>query len=72
MIKNIGRSDLPRHNQCESDIFIDNLPVFPDDISSNGKDTFWLALIPGLESRKDMDSILPQPFIRKIFMCLPE
>ena len=55
-----------------SDIFIDNLPGFPDGISSNGKDTFWLALIQGLESRKDMDSILPQPFIRKIFMRLPE
>lgn len=56
----------------ESDIFIDNLPGFPDGISSNGKDTFWLALIQGPESRKDMDSILPQPFIRKIFMRLPE
>jgi sugar lactone lactonase YvrE len=56
----------------ESDIFIDNLPGFPDGISSNGKDTFWLALIQGPESRKDMDSILPQPFIRKIFMRLPK
>ena len=56
----------------ESDIFIDNLPGFPDGISSNGKDTFWLALIQGPESRKDMDSILPQPFIRKILMRLPE
>ena len=56
----------------ESDIFIDNLPGFPDGISSNGKDTFWLALIHGPETRKDMDSILPQPFIRKILMRLPE
>lgn len=55
-----------------SDIFIDNLPGFPDGISSNGKDTFWIALIQGYESRKDMDSILPQPFIRKILMRLPE
>ena len=56
----------------ESDIFIDNLPGFPDGISSNGKDTFWLALIQCPESRKDTDSTLPQPFIRKIFMRLPE
>ncbi|MCL7411868.1 MAG: SMP-30/gluconolactonase/LRE family protein [Methanosarcinaceae archaeon] len=56
----------------DSDIFIDNLPGFPDGISSNGKDTFWLALIQGPESRKDMDSVLPQPFIRKILMRLPE
>lgn len=55
-----------------SDIFIDNLPGFPDGISSNGKDMFWLALIQGPESRKDMDSILPEPFLRKIFMRLPE
>ena len=26
------------------DTFIDNLPGFPDNISSNGKGTFWLAL----------------------------
>ena len=56
----------------KSDIFIDNLPGFPDSISSNGKDTFWLALVQGLESRKEMDSILPQPFIRKILVRLPE
>ena len=43
----------------KSDIFIDNLPGFPDGISSNGKDTFWLALIQGTKSRKDMDSVLP-------------
>ena len=56
----------------KSDIFIDNLPGFPDSISSNGKDTFWLALVQGLESRKEMDSILPQPFIRNILVRLPE
>src|SRR6266705_2072130 len=28
----------------QSEIFIDNLPGFPDGISSNGRDTFWLAL----------------------------
>jgi hypothetical protein len=32
----------------------------------------WLALKQGIEYRKDMDSILPQPFIRNIFMHLPE
>ncbi|MEJ2120866.1 MAG: SMP-30/gluconolactonase/LRE family protein [Alphaproteobacteria bacterium] len=28
----------------QSDIFIDNLPGFPDNISANGKGTFWLAM----------------------------
>jgi len=54
----------------ESDIFIDNLPGYPDGISSNGKDTFWLALAsmrdPGLET------LLPQPFLRKVIVRLPQ
>ncbi|HEY0386174.1 MAG TPA: SMP-30/gluconolactonase/LRE family protein, partial [Pyrinomonadaceae bacterium] len=29
----------------KSEIFIDNLPGFPDNISSNGNDKFWLALV---------------------------
>ena len=56
--------------QGESEIFIDNLPGYPDGISSNGKDTFWLALpsprIP------DFDAMAPQPFLRKIILRLPK
>jgi len=33
----------PKQGQAE--IFIDNLPGFPDGILSNGKDKFWLALV---------------------------
>src|SRR5258708_39535742 len=29
----------------QSDIFIDNLPGFPDGISSNVRDIFWLSLV---------------------------
>ena len=55
--------------QGQSDIFIDNLPGFPDGISSNGKDTFWLALV----NRRDpgLDFLLPHPFLRKIVWRLP-
>src|SRR5260370_23040237 len=55
--------------QGQSDIFIDNLPGFPDGISSNGRDTFWLALV----NRRDaaLDSMLPHPFLRKVVMRLP-
>jgi len=53
----------------ESEIFIDNLPGFPDGISSNGKDTFWLALAL---SREQVDPILPYPFLRKIIVRLPD
>lgn len=55
--------------QGQSDVFIDNLPGFPDGISSNGKDTFWLALV----NRRDpgLDFLLPHPFLRKIVWRLP-
>ncbi len=53
----------------QSDVFIDNLPGFPDGIAWNGKDTFWLALV----NRRDpgLDFLLPHPFLRKIVWRLP-
>jgi len=54
----------------KSDVFIDNLPGFPDGISSNGKDTFWLALVSPRDP--SVDALLPKPFVRKIIMRLPE
>ena len=57
--------------QGESEVFIDNLPGFPDGVSSNGKDTFWLALVS--PRKPDLDAILlPNPLLRKIIVRLPE
>jgi sugar lactone lactonase YvrE len=56
--------------QGQSDVFIDNLPGFPDGISSNGKDKFWLALVT--PRNKVLDSVLPHPFLRKIIYRLPK
>jgi sugar lactone lactonase YvrE len=56
--------------QGEAEVFIDNLPGFPDGVSSNGKDTFWLALAS--PRKPDVDAMLPHPFMRKIIMRLPE
>jgi sugar lactone lactonase YvrE len=55
--------------QGQSDIFIDNLPGFPDGISSNGRDTFWLALV----NRRDaaLDALQPHPFLKKVVLRLP-
>jgi sugar lactone lactonase YvrE len=54
----------------QSDIFIDNLPGFPDGISSNGRDRFWLALpTPRMPI---VDRMLPHPFLRKIVARLPK
>lgn len=56
-------------NAGQSDVFIDNLPGFPDGISSDGRDGFWLALV----NRRDsgLDFLLPHPFLRKVVWRLP-
>jgi len=56
--------------QGQSDVFLDNLPGFPDGISSNGKDKFWLALVT--PRNKVLDSVLPHPFLRKMIYRLPK
>lgn len=56
----------------QSDIFIDNLPGSPDNITCNGKDIFWLALFSGPEARREMDPMLSSPFLRKVILRLPE
>jgi len=53
----------------QSEIFIDNLPGFPDGIASNGRDKFWVALV----NRRDaaLDALMPHPFLRQVVMRLP-
>ena len=53
----------------KSEIFINNLPGFPDGISSNGKDKFWLALVTPRDAT--LDKLLPHPFLRKAVWRLP-
>ena len=52
------------------DIFIDNLPGFPDGISSNGRDRFWLSLVTPRQAI--FDRMLPRPFWRKLVARLPK
>ena len=54
----------------QSEIFIDNLPGFPDGISSNGRDKFWLALAAPRKAL--VDWMLPHPFVRKMVVRLPK
>lgn len=53
-----------------NDIFIENLPGFPDGISQGDNGIFWLALIT--PRQQVLDDILSQPFIRKVVMRLPK
>jgi hypothetical protein len=55
----------------QDDIFIDNLPGFPDGISSNGRDRFWLALVTPRQVLFD-GTLLPHPFLRKVVARLPK
>lgn len=51
-------------------IFVDNLPGFPDNISSNKKGVFWLALFT---IRNDViDKVHPYPFIKSQISKLPK
>ncbi len=57
-------------SQGRADIFIDDLPGLPDNIRSNGRDTFWVALA-GPGAREMLDSVLPYPFLRKVIVRVP-
>lgn len=52
-----------------SEVFIDNLPGFPDNISFNGRDRFWLALYAPRTQALDM--LLPRPYLRRVIFRLP-
>jgi sugar lactone lactonase YvrE len=55
----------------QMEVFIDNLPGFPDNITFNGKDTYWVALFSGPKARASLDPLLPYPYLRKVLWHLP-
>ena len=67
----VRRYWLKGDNAGQVDSFIDNLPGFPDNITFNGSDTYWLALAAGPKNRAVRDPMLPKPFLRKVFWRLP-
>lgn len=64
--------DGPKQGQTE--VFADNLPGFPDNISfyrsSSGEATIWVALFAPRNSI--LDALAEQPFLRKALFRLPE
>jgi len=66
----VHRVWLSESKNGQAEIFIDNLPGFPDGISSNGKDKFWLALVTPRDPT--LDKLLPHPFLRKVIARLPK
>jgi sugar lactone lactonase YvrE len=58
----------PKAGQFEP--FIENLPGFPDNVSYNGKDGFWLALFAPRDVM--LDGMLPHPALLKAVYRIPE
>jgi len=56
--------------QGKDEIFIDNLPGFPDGISLGSDGLFWLTLVNPRNSLAD-NLLMPRPFLRKVFLRLP-
>ena len=52
-----------------ADMFIENLPGFPDNITSDGKGTYWLALFT--VRNPAADRLAGNPFLRKVVWRLP-
>ncbi len=54
----------------DSEVFIDNLPGFPDGISTGENGIYWVAIYSPRSSL--LDALLPHPFLRKLVARLPE
>lgn len=54
----------------QEEILIDNLPGFPDNLSFNGSDRFWVALYSPRNAM--LDAALPHPWLRQIVARLPD
>ena len=54
----------------QHEVFIDNLPGFPDGVSGNGSGTFWVAL-PS-PRKQDVDDMHASPWLKNIVAKLPK
>lgn len=66
----IWRHWLKGEKAGQSEVFIDNLPGFPDNLSFNGRDKFWVALYAPRSAQ--LDELLPKPELRKLVHRLPD
>ncbi|MFQ6609222.1 MAG: SMP-30/gluconolactonase/LRE family protein [Fidelibacterota bacterium] len=55
----------------ESEVFLDNLPGFPDGLDKSSDGTYWVSLAS--PRKKEVDTIYhPRPWLKRILMYLPE
>jgi sugar lactone lactonase YvrE len=74
LVAQTGRYDVLRYwlegeRAGTHEVFIDNLPGIPDGISSNGADTYWLALFT--VRNPALDALSGWPRLRKVAYRLP-
>ena len=50
-------------------VIVDNLPGFPDNINSTGDDRYWAGLVAPRDSK--LDALSDNPFLRKVVQRLP-
>ena len=67
---NVVRYWLKGEKAGTHDTFFDNLPGIPDGISSNGEDTYWVALFT--PRNRMLDLMSDMPFMRKVAWRLPD
>ena len=67
---NIVRYWIAGERAGEHEIFFDNLPGIPDGMSSNGRDTYWVALYAPRNAV--LDALSDWPFLRKMAFRLPQ
>lgn len=56
-------------NQGKSDVFLDNIPGYPDGVSSNGRGTFWVAVFAPRNA--DADRMANRPWLKSVVAKLP-
>lgn len=54
----------------QHEVFFANLPGIPDGISSNGRDTYWIAMFAPRNA--PLDALSDKPFLRKLAFRLPQ
>jgi sugar lactone lactonase YvrE len=52
------------------EVFLDNLPGFPDNVTANRKGTFWLALFT--VRNEAVDRLHPYPYLKSLLSKLPK
>jgi sugar lactone lactonase YvrE len=56
-------------NVGRTDVFVEDLPGFPDNISFNGRDRYWLAI--AAPRHPLIDKLAGKPFLRKVISRIP-